>query len=332
MARQGQGLVGPWVHKYPSILPSPSRGAGFSSARPFPGGTAGCAMSINGRARVPQMRAYILDGPRPALLGGRPDHRLLDCPRTRWDGAGTAAFNLDAAGRISRTGSGQASGTRHPGSPRFDTGVGRVSGSKQARRPNWRATSRNRRCRPHWFRTAHRSKEGIPLPPGPAGSSTIRPDQRSPIANLCGPRIVARSPRRHDNARLATAGTEPRPPGQSNADPRPWCRERPTDIEMVLDASAIALRPATVSGYAFHFLLAAIPLALLRPTAKNQKRPSASKVKLGLPLSASIRASTVAEPQSDADPLPRYEVARQRRQTLHRGSVISASGPDPSTG
>jgi len=292
MPGKATALIGPWVHKYPH----------FAFPRPR-ADFVGEAISWwnrwlrdeeNGADTLPQMRAYILDGPRPSLW--RESDPGYWIAKDEWTAPELLRFGLDESGRLSRTDSGQAGGTAILRSP-LDTGTG--AGEWFTSKPDAELAGDQRidDAGSLVFDSAPLQEECVLLG---QPHLTVRLTSDATIANLCA-RIVDVHP---DGAATRVCyGVLNLAHRQGNADPQPMVPGAATDIELVLDACGYRLAP----GHRIRLALSTSywPTILPSPTDATLEIDLGS-VQLGLPLLGEHQRIEVAEP-SNPDPLPRYE-------------------------
>ncbi|MCG6115891.1 MAG: CocE/NonD family hydrolase [Mesorhizobium sp.] len=292
MPGKAKALIGPWVHKYPHFAFPKPRADFIGEAIAW--WNRWLRDEDNGAEALPQMRAYILDGPRPALW--RESDPGYWIAKDEWAAPELLRFGLDETGRLSRTGSGPASGTAILHSP-LDTGVG--AGEWFTSKPDAELAGDQRidDAGSLVFDSAPLDEECVLLG---RPQLTIRLTSDAPIANLCA-RIVDVHP--DGTATRVCYGVLNLAHRQGNADPQPMVPGEATDIEMVLDACGYRLAP----GHRIRLSLSTSywPTILPAPTDATLEI-ELNSVQLGLPLLGEHRRIEVAEP-ADPDPLPRYE-------------------------
>ena len=117
MPDRARALIGPWVHKYPHFAwPKPRADFHGEAIAWWKKWLAG---EETGAEALPQMRAYILDGPRPAAWRERDPGFWI--AKQSWEAPGEALWSVSAAGALV-AGQGEGLGEVYLRSP-LDTGI-----------------------------------------------------------------------------------------------------------------------------------------------------------------------------------------------------------------
>jgi uncharacterized protein len=139
MPGKAKALIGPWVHKYPHFAFPKPRADFIGEAIAW--WNRWLRDEDNGADALPQMRAYILDGPRPRA--GATATRATGSPRTV-DGTKAEAASARRSGRLTEIARGRPR-ARCAFARRSIPGWRPASGSPASRMRNWPATSGRRR-------------------------------------------------------------------------------------------------------------------------------------------------------------------------------------------
>ena len=132
MPAKAKGLVGPWVHKYPHFAFPKPRADFIGEAISW--WNRWLRDEYNGAGALPQMRAYILDGPRPALW--RETDPGYWIAKDEWTAPELLHFNSRRGRQDFPNGQRTGKRYRHPALPRSIRVSGRVSGSRASPTPN----------------------------------------------------------------------------------------------------------------------------------------------------------------------------------------------------
>lgn len=285
-----RALAGPWIHKYPHFAWPKPRWDFHAEAIAWWNRWLRGDESI---ADVPALRAYILDGPRPALWR---DHdpgwwvALDGAPGRDW-----CAFGVDAAGRLSE-GACVGAGEMLIHSP-LDTGI--ASGEWFTLVPDSEIAGDQRRddagslC----FETAPLNKEQVFLGE-PEITLTLR--SAATAANL----IVRVNDVHPDGAATrVTFGVLNLTHREGNENPSPVPVNVPVTLRIRLDACGYRFAP----GHRIRVALSSSywPMVLPQPVDAPLTLDTAS-LRLRMPVLGAHRRISMPEPR-DPEPLPRYE-------------------------
>lgn len=292
MPDKAKALVGPWVHKYPHFAYPKPRADFLGEAIAWWGRW--LRNDDNGAESLPQMRAYILDGPRPALW--RESDPGYWIAKDQWTPPQERNLRLDEAGRLSESPSTPSAGTMRLRSP-LDTGV--AAGEWFTSKPDAELAGDQRidDAGSLVVDSAPLEEECVLL--GQPRLS-VRLTSDAAQGNLCA-RIVDLHP--DGTATRICFGVLNLAHRHSNADPQPMVPGEPTEIAMTLDACGYRIAP----GHRIRLALSSAywPTILPPPYDAGLDIELASLC-LALPLLGDHRRIQVAQP-AVADPLPRYE-------------------------
>lgn len=311
MPDKAKALVGPWIHKYPHFAWPKPRGDFHAEAIRW--WNRWLRDEANGAESAPQMRAYILDGPRPALWRDRDPGFWV--AKQEWTAPEMKMLGIDGDGRLS--------GTRSATAPAFalrsplDTGT--ASGEWFTLKPDaeMAGDQRGDDMGSLVFDTPALEEELLLL--GRASVSvTLSSD--APLANLCA-RLVDVHP--DGTATRVAFGVLNLAHRGGNDHPEPMTPGAATDVVLTLDACGYRLAPG-------HRLRLALSSAywptILPPPHDATLTVDTATLRLALPLLSAHERIDVAEPE-DADPLPTYDqmtlahADREVRRNLTTGTT-----------
>lgn len=285
-----KAVVGPWIHKYPHFAwPKPrwdfhAEAIGWWNRwlRDPP----------NDAEALPQMRAYILDGPRPARWRAHDPGFWVSVDA--WGPPEMATFSVDAAGRLAE-GAGQGTGVAVLCSP-LDTGT--ASGEWFTLKPDaemagdQRGDDAGSLC----LDTAPLGEERVFLGQ-PELALTLSAD--APLANLVA-RLVDVHP--DGTATRIALGVLNLAHRDGNAAPAPLVPDARVAVRLTLDACGYRLAPG-------HRLRLALSTAywptILPPPSDATLTIDTASLRLAMPLLGAHGRPAMPEP-ADPDPLPVY--------------------------
>jgi putative CocE/NonD family hydrolase len=299
-----KAVVGPWIHKYPHFAwPKPRWDFHAEAIRWW---NRWLRDEPNGADGVPQMRAYILDGPRPSSWRAR-DPGFWVAVDT-WAAPSAPTFCVDAAGRLT-DGDGGGAGEAIVHSP-LDTGT--ASGEWFTLKPDAEMAGDQRPddAGSLTFDTAPLAEELVLLgQPGLELALTCP----APLANLVA-RIVDVHP--DGTATRVSLGVLNLAHRDGNAEPAPLVPGARTSVRLSLDACGYRLAP----GHRLRLALSTAywPTILPPPTDAPISIDTAS-LRLMVPLLGLHGRPPMPEP-AHPDPLPAYisVVAGQSRRSVER--------------
>lgn len=311
MPDKAKALVGPWIHKYPHFAWPKPRGDFHGEAIRW--WNRWLRDEANGAESAPQMRAYILDGPRPAQWRNRDPGFWV--AKQEWTAPEMKMLGIDGDGRLSGTPSATAPALalRSP----LDTGT--ASGEWFTLKPDaeMAGDQRGDDMGSLVFDTPALEEELLLL--GRASVSvTLSSD--APLANLCA-RLVDVHP--DGTATRVAFGVLNLAHRGGNDHPDPMTPGAATDVVLTLDACGYRLAPG-------HRLRLALSSAywptILPPPHDATLTVDTATLRLALPLLGAHERIDVAEPE-DADPLPIYDqmtpahADREVRRNLTTGTT-----------
>ena len=299
-----KAVVGPWIHKYPHFAwPKPRWDFHAEAIRWW---NRWLRDEPNGADAVPQLRAYILDGPRPSPWRAHDPGYWVAVDT--WAAPAARTFAIDAAGRLT-DGPGGGFGDAILHSP-LDTGT--ASGE--------------------WFTLKPDAEMAGDQRPDDAGSLTFdtppladdavflgQPELElalacpAPLANLVA-RLVDVHP--DSTATRVSLGTLNLAHRGGNADPAPLVPGEPIRVRLTLDACGYRLAPG-------HRLRLALSTAywptILPPPVDAPLTVDTASLRLAMPLLGAHDRPAMPEP-ADPDPLPACTtiVPGQARRTVER--------------
>ena len=292
MPDKATALIGPWVHKYPHFAYPKPRADFHGEAIAW--WNHWLRDDDNGIDAVAQVRAYILDGPRPALW--RETDPGYWIAKDRWVAPQMLDLSLDAAGRLVEDPDSAATGTSVLRSP-LDTGV--AAGEWFTSKPDAEIAGDQRidDAGSLTFDTEPLADECVILGQ-PVVKLVVSSD--ADLANLCA-RLVDVHP--DGTATRVSFGVLNLAHRTSNAEPKPLGPGEPTPIELTLDACGYRFAP----GHRIRLSLSSAywPMILPPPTDASLEIALGS-VALFLPLLGAHERIDVAAP-ANLDPLPSYE-------------------------
>jgi hypothetical protein len=290
---KGKAIVGPWVHKYPHFAwPKPRMDFHTEAIAWW---KRWLDDADTGAERLPQMRAYILDGPRPALR--RENDPGYWVAKQDWEEPQTETLTVAADGTLNTAGYDAGVGDVYLRSP-LDTGV--TGGEWFTLKPDAEMAGDQR---PDdggslIFATAPLAEEAVYLG---APEFSVDVACEADFENLVV-RIIDVHP--DGTQTRACYGVLNLAHRNGNAEPEAMEHGRKTRITMQLDAMGYRFAP----GHRIKLALSTSywPIILPSPEAPGLTIDTAS-IRLGLPLLGEHERIAVAEPENP-DPLPKYEM------------------------
>ncbi len=298
MPGQARVLIGPWVHKYPHFA-YPKPRADFH-AEAIAWWNCWLRGEANGVADTPQVRAFILDGPKPGLWRDRDPGFWV--AKNEWSQPETLAFAVGSDARLTTGAGPRTQGTAILRSP-LDTGT--AAGEWFTLKPDAELPGDQRidDAGSIVFESAPLDTELLVL-----GQSVLRVRLAAdaPLANLCA-RIVDIHP--DGTATRVTFGVLNLAHRGGNAAPQPLVPGEHVDIVLTLDACGYRFAP----GHRIRLALSSAywPMILPPPFDATLELDLAS-IGLRLPLLGEHERIDVPEPEKP-DPLPRYETLEEGR-------------------
>ncbi|KRD52942.1 CocE/NonD family hydrolase [Ensifer sp. ENS10] len=288
---QAKALIGPWVHKYPHFaFPKPRADFHGEAIRWW---NRWLRDEKNGAEDGPQVRAYILDGPRPSLRRDSDPGRWV--AKDAWASPEMQLFGVSHDGRLTPSAGGTGIGEIYLKSP-LDTGT--ASGEYFTLKPDAEMAGDQRidDAGSLVFETAPLLAAADYL-----GQPTLTVDVncQAATANLAV-RLVDVHP--DGTATRVAFGVLNLAHRDGNAQPRPVEPGRKTRVTLVLDACGYRFR----AGNRIRVSLSTSywPLILPSPTEPGLTIDTSS-LSLALPLLGAHREIAVPEPENP-DPLPKY--------------------------
>ncbi|MDI7862169.1 CocE/NonD family hydrolase [Rhizobiaceae bacterium n13] len=285
-----KALIGPWVHKYPHFAWPKPRSDFHGEAIAW--WNRWLRAENNGVEHLPQVRAYILDGPRPALR--REEDPGFWIGKDRWTTPQMQAFGIDGQGRLA-TGAGEGVGSAYLRSP-LDTGV--AAGEWFTLKPDAELAGDQRidDAGSLVFETSPLAEAQTYL-----GQPVLTLDVScdAELANLAA-RLVDVHP--DGTATRVSFGVLNLAHRDGNAAPKPLVPGEKTKITIVLDACGYRFKP----GHRIRLSISTAywPMILPGPTDPGLTIDTAG-LSLALPLLGKHEPVTVPEPENP-DPLPKY--------------------------
>ena len=288
---RAKALIGPWVHKYPHFaFPKPRADFHGEAIRWW---NRWLRNEENGAENGPQVRAYILDGPRPSLRRDSDPGRWV--AKDAWTQPEMQLFGVSHDGRLTPSAGGTGVGEIYLKSP-LDTGT--ASGEYFTLKPDAEMAGDQRidDIGSLVFETA-------PLlqPADYLGQPTLTVEVTCQAANAnLAVRLVDVHP--DGTATRVAFGVLNLSHRDGNASPRAMEPGRKTRITLTLDACGYRFR----AGNRIRVSLSTAywPLILPQPTDPGLAIDTAS-LSLALPLLGAHREIVVPEPENP-DPLPKY--------------------------
>lgn len=293
MPDRAKALIGPWVHKYPHFAWPKPRADFLGEAIAW--WNRWLRGEQTGAESLPQVRAYILDGPKPAAR--RDTDPGFWIAKAHWQAPVMLGFHIDAAQML-------AEGPTPSGSParpvclRSQLDTGTASGEWFTLKPDaeMAGDQRGDDAGSLTFDSAPLTTE-LDLLGRPELCVTVSCD--ADTANLCA-RLVDIHP--DGSATRVSFGVLNLAHRGSNSDPQPMEHGRPTTIRLLLDACGYRFRP----GHRIRLSLSTAywPTILPAPTDPGLTIDVAS-LGLALPLLGAHERIDLKAPD-DPDPLPKY--------------------------
>lgn len=296
MPGKAKALIGPWVHKYPHFAYPKPRTDFHAEAIAW--WRRWLCDEENGAEKVPQVRAYILDGPRPALWReADPGYWIA---KNAWSSPETRTLTVDASGRLEGNPPEPASGTALLRSP-LDTGT--AAGEFFTLKPDSEmpGDQRSDDAGSLVFDSRALGEEVVIL-----GQPVLklRLSSSAPLANLAA-RLVDVHP--DGTATRVCFGLLNLAHRNGNAEPQVLEPGKPVDVELVLDACGYRFAP----GHRIRLSLSsAYWPTMLPPPCDATLDIDLASVSLDLPLLGDHDRIEVPEP-ANPDPLPHYEVLEE---------------------
>lgn len=312
VAGPAKALVGPWVHKYPHFAWPRPRADFIGEAVAW--WDRWLKDTPNGVDDWPQLRAYILDGPRPAALRQDDTGRWVGIPA--WQEPATEVFRLNADGMLSAAPASAATGTASVSSPED---LGTTSGEWFTLKPDAEMAGDQRLddARSLTFETPplEQPAEWLGMP-----RLTLRLSSDKPLANLVA-RLVDVHP--DGTATRIGYGVLNLAHRGGHAVPKPLPVGEPVDIAMTLDACGYRLQP----GHRLRLALSTAywPTILPQPETPTLAIELAS-LALAMPRLDHAEEISVREP-ADPDPLPKYPMRQpaETRRTVERDLTLGVT-------
>ncbi|HEV7321878.1 MAG TPA: CocE/NonD family hydrolase [Ensifer sp.] len=288
---KAKALIGPWVHKYPHFaFPKPRADFHGEAIRWW---NRWLRDEENGAEKGPQVRAYILDGPRPSLRRDSDPGRWV--AKDAWTSPEMQLFGVSHDGRLTPSAGGTGIGEIYLKSP-LDTGT--AAGEYFTLKPDAEMAGDQRidDAGSLTFETAPLLAAADYL-----GQPTLTVDVtcQAPTANLAV-RLVDVHP--DGTATRVAFGVLNLAHRDGNASPKGMEPGRKTRITLTLDACGYRFRPG--NRIRVSLSTAYWPLILPTPTDPGLSIDTAS-LSLALPLLGAHREIVVPEPENP-DPLPKY--------------------------
>ncbi|MFD2235906.1 CocE/NonD family hydrolase [Aureimonas populi] len=295
---RAKALLGPWVHKYPHFAwPRPR--ADFH-AEAIAWWNRWLRDEPNGAEDWPQVRAYVLDGPKPAL---RREHEPgFWVAKDRWSKPSMLAFAVDAAGQLAGEG-GQGPGPDESSILRSPLDTGTAAGEWFTLKPDAEMAGDQRLddAGSLVFETAPLHEE-LSILGRPVLSLELECD--APAANLCA-RIVDVHP--DGTATRVSFGVLNLAHREGSAEPLAMTPGRPASVALTLDACGYRFAP----GHRIRLSLSTAywPMVLPQPVDPTLAIPHGA-LRLEVPLLGEHERIAVPEPE-DENPLPEYETLKE---------------------
>ncbi|MEO9338752.1 CocE/NonD family hydrolase [Mesorhizobium sp. SB112] len=296
MPEKTWALIGPWVHKYPHFaFPKPRadfHGEAIAWWRHWLCGEG------NGVESTPRMRAYILDGPRPARRReADPGYWIA---KNRWAEPETITLHLASSGHLEHDPVSGLSGSALLQSP-LDTGT--MAGGFFTPKPDAEMAGDQRidDAGSLVFESTVLAEECVVL-----GQPVLKVVLSSdvPLANLAA-RLVDIHP--DGVATRVSYGVLNLAHRLGNAEPQPLEPGKPVEIVLVLDACGYRFGP----GHRIRLALSSAYWPMILPPPNDATLAvDLAKLQLELPLLGTHRRIKVAEP-TNPDPLPHYDILKE---------------------
>ncbi|TCT41072.1 CocE/NonD family hydrolase [Martelella mediterranea] len=299
LQEKGKAIIGPWVHKYPHFAwPKPRmdfHGEAIAWWKHWLGD------EDNNAEELPQMRAYILDGPRPALRREKDPGFWI--AKSSWETPQTETLTVGADNLLNMTGASEGIGEVYLRSP-LDTGM---TGGE-------------------WFTMKPDAEIAGDQRPDNGGSLTFETAPLNEEAVYLGaPEVTLDLACDADWENLAVRIIDVHPDGtetracygvlnlahrNGNENPEPMQHGKKTRITMRLDAMGYRFAP----GHRIKVAFSTSYWPIILPSAEAPGVTiDTSSISLAMPLLGDHERITVAEPENP-DPLPNYEM-RQPEST-----------------
>lgn len=296
MSRKAWGLIGPWVHKYPHFAyPKPRTDFHAEAIAWWRHWLCG---EDNGAEKTPRLRAYILDGPKPARW--RETDPGYWIAKDEWVEPETLSLRPDASGRLERDPLRPAAGTALLRSP-LDTGT--AAGEFFTLKPDTEMAGDQRidDAGSLTFDSGVLSEECVILGQ-PVVRLTLSSD--APLGNLAV-RLVDVHP--DGTATRVSYGVLNLAHRHGNADPQPLEPGETVEIELTLDACGYRFAP----GHRIRLSLSSAYWPTILPSPYDATLSiDLATLALELPLVGAHRRIDIPEP-ANTDPLPHYEVLEE---------------------
>jgi putative CocE/NonD family hydrolase len=296
MPGKARALVGPWVHKYPHFA-YPKPRADFH-AEAIAWWRRWLCDENNGTDAVPQVRAYILDGPRPARWReADPGYWVA---KDTWREPETVTLAIGSGGRLEHDPAERAGGNAQLNSP-LDTGT--AAGEFFTLKPDTEMAGDQRLddAGSLTFETVMLTDECVIL-----GQPVLklRLSSDAPLANLAARLVDVHA---DGTATRVSFGVLNLAHRDGNAEPRALEPGRTVEVVLVLDACGYRFGP----GHRIRLSLSSAYWPMILPPPYDATLDiDLSSIEFSLPLLGQHRLIDVPEP-ANPDPLPRYETLEQ---------------------
>lgn len=310
MPQKAWGLVGPWIHKYPHFAyPKPRTDFHAEAIAWWRRWLCG---EDNGAEKTPRLRAFILDGPKPARWREADPGYWIAIDE--WAEPETLTLRPDASGRLGRVSSRPAEGTVLLRSP-LDTGT--AAGEFFTLKPDTEMAGDQRLddAGSLTFDSAALAEECVVL-----GQPLVKLSFSSdaPLGNLAV-RLVDVHP--DGTATRVSYGVLNLAHRRGNAEPQPLEPGRAVGIELTLDACGYRFAP----GHRIRLSLSSAYWPTILPSPHDPTLSiDLATLAVELPLVGTHRRIEIPQP-ANPDPLPHYEVlaegasARSVERDLQQG-------------
>ncbi|MFC3204696.1 CocE/NonD family hydrolase [Aquamicrobium soli] len=293
MPRKAWGLVGPWIHKYPHFAyPRPRTDFHTEAIAWWRHWLCG---EDNQAEKTPRLRAYILDGPKPARWREADPGYWIAIDE--WAEPETFTLRPDASGRLGRISSPPAEGSVLLRSP-LDTGT--AAGEFFTLKPDTEMAGDQRGddAGSLTYDSGVLSEEYVILGQ-PVVKLTLSSD--APLGNLAV-RIVDVHP--DSTATRVSYGVLNLAHRSGNADPQPLQSGKVVEVVLVLDACGYRFAP----GHRIRLSLSSAYWPTILPSPHDPTLSiDLATLCLDLPLVGAHRKIEISEP-ANPDPLPHYDV------------------------
>jgi putative CocE/NonD family hydrolase len=293
MPENAWGLVGPWVHKYPHFAyPKPRTDFHAEAIAWWRHWLCG---EDNKAEATPRLRAYILDGPKPARW--RETDPGYWVAVDKWTAPETLLLSPNASGRLERDPSHRAKGSALLRSP-LDTGT--ASGEFFTLKPDTEMAGDQRLddAGSLTFDSGVLAEECVVLGQ-PVAKLSLSSD--APLGNLAV-RLVDVHP--DGTATRVSYGVLNLAHRHGNAEPQPLEPGKPVEIELALDACGYRFAP----GHRIRLSLSSAYWPTILPSPYDATLSiDLATLQVELPLLGAHRRIEIPEP-ANPDPLPHYDV------------------------